>query len=476
VTASEKPRYWLAPAGCALAITAVLGSEFLRLPWPFVDLYNSFYKATTMTWPETFGHAFGAGVEYRPLMIIGVKLSHQLVGLRAWCYELLVLLQFAAILLGLVWIWAPTTRSRATAACVALACVAGLHTSRVLFMFMPLNVHSLGVVILLAAILLALSPQSRLTQSFFLPLTLVALFLLESGVLVVAVTLVLWKMQAPNAGGRAVVGVLAASAIYVAVRLGFGMQEAPAAYAETGLGFGDVETARLRDIFEHAPWMLWAYNIVASFFTVIASEPRAGRYLFVEALLSGRVPTWMYIHVVTSLITTGIVGYALATSRVQGKDRLVAAAGMTLLVAGTALGFLYTRDRIALSAGVGYAMLLYVAVAAVLERHAAARPLGLTAAFVQVCIAVVFVGWSIRTAETYLQLRDAGWEHYREWTERYEELGGLARSQTDLLMRLREDVLSQAPRDPRRDPPSTYMLFQRRFDRLDTAVDRVRGE
>ncbi|MGH9237781.1 MAG: hypothetical protein ACRD3G_07045 [Vicinamibacterales bacterium] len=323
---------------------------------------------------------------------------------------------------------------------------------------------------------MALSPQSRLTQSFVLPLTLIALFLLESGVLVVAVTLVLWKMKAPNAGGRAVVGVLVASGIYVAVRLGFGMQEAPAAYAETGLGFGDVEVARLREIFEHAPWMLWLYNVVASFFTVIASEPRAGRYLFVEALLNGRVPIWMYIHVSTSLLTTGIVGYALATSRIHGRDRLVAAAGLTLVAVGTALGFLYTRDRIALSAGIGYAMLFYVAVAAVLERLSATRPLGWRSAFVRACIALVFVGWSIRTAETYLQLRDAGWENYREWTERYEELGGDARSQTDVLMMLREDVLSRTPRDPRRDPPSTYMLFQRRFDRMETADGRFLGE
>lgn len=152
MTHPQNPRYWIVPVGWILAVTALLGSEFLRLPWPFVDLYNSFYKATMMTWPETFDHAFGAGVEYRPLMIIGVKLSHQLVGLRAWCYELLVLLHFAAILLGLVWIWSPTTRARAAAASVALACVVGLHTSRVLFMFMPVNVHSLGVVVLLAAI------------------------------------------------------------------------------------------------------------------------------------------------------------------------------------------------------------------------------------------------------------------------------------------------------------------------------------
>ena len=464
-------RVWFAPVAWALAITTLSGVALARLSWSFVDLYNLFYRATALSWRETLAYAFGGGVEYRPLLIIGVKLAHQVVGLRAWFYKALVLLQFAAILVGLVQIFQPTTRRRAVAACIALACVAGLHTSRVLFMFIPLNAHSFGVVLLLAGILMALSSHSRLRDWAFLPLTLIALLTLESGVLLVAVMLVLWKMKAPGASGRAVAATLIATVVYVAVRFGLGAQEATSVYTETGLGFYDVSGPRLGEIFGNAPWLLWTYNVVASALTITASEPRAGRFLFIESILHGHVPLWMYVHVLSSVLTTAVIAFAFKTSRIApGRDRFIAAAGVTLVVAGSALGFLYTRDRIGLSAGIGYAMLVYVAVAAVLEGHQG-RPLPVRARgaaglrLAQACVAVIAAGWLIRTGELYFQLRDAGWENYQEWTTRYEELGGTSRPQTDLLLLLRNEALARVGDDPRNDPAWTYLLFEREFER-----------
>ena len=477
----------MAPAVWAAAITAGLGHGVTRLSWPFVDLYNNFYKATTFSWRETLGNAFGGGVEYRPLLIIAIKLAHQLAGLRVWLYKALAVLQFAAVLSALLWIFQPVTRRRAVAACIALACVAGLHTSRVLFMFVPLNAHSFGVLLLLVAVILALSPRSTVREWAFLPLTLVALLLLESGLLIVLVTLVLWRMKAPGASGRAAMATLVASALYLAIRFGLGAQQAVSTYTETGLGFEDVSAARLNEIFGNAPWLLWIYNVVASVLTIAASEPRAGKYLFVESMLHGNVPLWMYVHVISSVVTTGLIVYALATSRISAvRDRYIAATGLTVVIAGSALGFLYTRDRIALSAGVGYAMLVYVAVAAVLEGRLEGRPEGrplpdhegrpLPEASVRspwqvgqtiaiACVAVVAAGWLIRTTEAYLQLRDAAWENYQEWTTRYEELGGTTRPQTDVLMLLRQAALERAPDNPRDDPAWTYVLFEREFER-----------
>ena len=95
-------RFWIAPAIWAVVITVLLTVGLVRLSWPFVDLYNNFYKATSMSWRQTLGYAFGGGLEYRPLLIIGVKLAHQLVGLRVWFYQALVVFQFAAILAALL--------------------------------------------------------------------------------------------------------------------------------------------------------------------------------------------------------------------------------------------------------------------------------------------------------------------------------------------------------------------------------------
>ena len=448
----------MVPTLWALVVTISLGAALATLSWPFVDLYNNLYKAAAFSWSDTIVSAFAGGLEYRPLLLIGIKLVHQLVGIRVWVYQALVILQFAAVLALLVWMFRPQTRERATAACVALACVVGLHSSRVMFLFAPLNAHSFGVVLLLAAVLLAIRPRSRLGEMAFLPLTLGALLLLESGGLIVAVMLVLWKMRAPGASGRALTATLIGAAIYLALRFGLGTQTPASTYTETGLGFHDVDAARLGEMFLHAPWLLWIYNVVASFLTVVASEPRAGKYHFVAAILNGRVPVWMYVHVLASVMTTAVVGYALARSRVTSpRDRQLVAVGATVLVLGSALGFLYTRDRIALSAGVGYAMLVYVGLAATLE----GRRQVLTTA----CVAIIAAGWFIRTAEAYFQLRDAAWENRLEWTTRYEELGGYTRPQTDMLQVLRHQAIADAADDPRRDPAWTYVWFEREFER-----------
>jgi hypothetical protein len=98
----------------------LLGVAFIGVSWPFNDVYSRFYTATTSSWRDTIVNAFASGVEYRPLFVIGVKLAHQLAGLRLWFYQTLVLLQFAAVLAGLLWILRPLTWKRAAAACIAL--------------------------------------------------------------------------------------------------------------------------------------------------------------------------------------------------------------------------------------------------------------------------------------------------------------------------------------------------------------------
>ena len=105
----DNSKNWIVPASWALIITLLMGIALVDVSWPFVDLYNNFYKATAFSWRETLTSAFGGGIEYRPLLIIGMKLVHQLVGLRAWFYKALVLLQFAALLVGLLWIFLPLT-------------------------------------------------------------------------------------------------------------------------------------------------------------------------------------------------------------------------------------------------------------------------------------------------------------------------------------------------------------------------------
>ena len=453
---------WLPPAW-ALGWTIVLGAAFFSLSWPYVDVVNVLRDATSWGWQDSVRNAFSRDVEYRPLFTLGVKAAYQIVGLRLWLYQALVLLQFAAVLALLIWAFRPVGARRAIAACVALSCVVGLHSTRILFGFWPLNHHSGGLVLLLLATALALDPRTRPRDWIYLPLTLAALLLLESGLIIAPLLAILWWAGAPGVSLRGVLGAAGGVAVYLVIRLGLGaVGDSLGIYTSSGLGFSDVNPETLRNIFEHAPWLFWSYNIVATFLTVLVSEPRAGVYRFVDSLLRGDTAFWQWLQVGSSLLTTAVIVVGLAASRpASTRDRLLLVAGITLVVFGSGLGFLYTRDRIALSAGVGYGMLLYVALARVLEDGLPQGEWKRRLAYG--AVAVIGVAWVVRSAETYFQLRDSAWDLHLEWTDRYTELGGPEQPQAEFLRSMRSAALNATPADPRRDPAWTYTLFERRF-------------
>jgi hypothetical protein len=177
------------------------------------------------------------------------------------------------------------------------------------------------------------------------------------------------------------------------------------------------------------------------------------------------------LHVLSSLLTTiVVVGSLVRFPPASDRDRLLRAAGLVLLVLGSGLGFLYTRDRIGLSAGAGYALLVFVACAMMLERLGraeAARHLQPVARLKRYAligvVAILVLSWTMRVGETYVHLRDTAWDFHLEWTDRYAELGGTTREQTPLLIALRSAALRAMPDDPRLDPAWSYVVFERQF-------------
>ena len=447
----------LLPCAWALAAICVLGIGFSTVPWPHGDVHTNLDRAISQSWPETFVAAFIRGVEYRPLLTVLTKLAYEVAGLRLWIYQLFVLLQLFAVLVALVVLLRPKGRWRVLAACVAVACALGLHSSRSLFLFVPINHYTPALLLLLLAAILALENRARALDWLYFPLTLAALFLLESGVLMLPLVAVLYVMKAPGASRRALASTIAGVAVYSAIRLSLTSEPLPSVgYAESGLGFVDIDRDRLREIFAHAPWLFWAYNIVATFLSVIAAEPNAGKYRFIESLLHGNTPAWMWFRVALTLATTAIAVTALRAAPAT-RDARLAATGLVLLVCGSGLGYLYTRERIALSAGFGYVILLYGGLAFLLERqyaHAWSRAAAL------VVVTTLGTGWLLRNVEMYLYLRDTAWEFHREWTERRGST-----PETALFDELRNAALARPPDDPTRDPAWSYSLFEREYAR-----------
>jgi hypothetical protein len=442
----------------------VLGYAFSTVSWSYVDTYRNLRELTTWNWPQLIRYAFSGSLEYRPAFWLAAKAAYQIVGLNLWIYQGIVLAQFGAVLALLLWLFRPIGRARAAAAVVALSCLVGLHTTRILFLFVPLNTYSATLVLMLAALALALHPGTRPFDWVFFPLTAAMLFTLESGLLMVPMLVVLWWREAPGISRRGVACAVVALVAYLTIRLGLGAPVAlGSSYVGSGLGLSDATPETLRNIFEHAPWLFWAYNVSASFLTIVLSEPRAGAYRFIDALLRGAASPWQWLHVLSSLATTAVVIAALALYRqTSERDRLLVAAGLTLMLFGSAIGFLYTRDRIGLWAGTGYALLVFVALATLLERMPRS---GLTRVATVGVVGVLAVAWTTRTAETYVQLRDTAWDYRSEWTERLDDLGGNLQPQTELWTSVRAAAIGKTPDDPRGDPAWTFALFERRYAR-----------
>lgn len=451
------------PGRVALAaiavVTAAYAVVFGRIPWPRIDLANALQRAADLSWADTVRAAFGSGVEYRPVMTIATKAAYSIGGLHLWFYKALVLIEFAALLWMLLVLLQPAGWKRMVAATVAIACVVGLHSSRVLFLFLPLNGGTVAIILILFAILLVVEPAGRRVEWLLLPLTFASLLLLEFGVLIVPLVAVAWWWRAPGVTWRGVVGALAGLVSYLVVRRLVG-GSVDIGSPESGLGFDDVSPQQIKEIFAHAPWLFWLYNVASSVLTVILSEPRGGKFKFVSALLRGQAAEWQWLHVISSLVTSAVIVVALAMYQgLSPRDRLLTILGLVLLLGGSALGFLYTRDRIALPAGFGYAILVYVALSLLLERTAAsALRRGLAVALVTMLGAC----WVWRCGEAGFQLRDTAWSYYLEWTVRYQ----VDENETPLRRDLRLRVLGHRPPDPRRDPAWTYRWFEREFDRV----------
>jgi hypothetical protein len=438
-----------------IGVTLILGSAFRHVQWSYVDTaINLSAAGDTRSWHEVISDSLTKSVEYRPFLDAFTRLAYQLVDLNLGVYHAIVVIEFALILLALALMFRPDGPPRATAAVLALSVAVGLHTSRVLFLFVPLNAYATSMMLVLAGAVSLMSPRLRGYEWVLLPLTLVGLLWLELAVLIVPLTIVAWWMKAPGTTWRSVAAAAGGLTIYLVARWGF----APSlgiGSPETGFGFSSISPAESAARFGDAPWVLWLYNIGSTVLTVLASEPRAGRFQFVQAFTLDTVPAWMWLHVLSSAATTVVVAAGLAFVRTRPhRDRLIAALGGVLIVGGSALAFLYTRDRIGLPAGIGYAMLVYVAVSTLLELARERRPL------VFGLVALLVLCWSVRSAEVYVALRDMAWEHRLEW-ERGEAVN--AALQNPVIGRMRRASLSRPPEDAERDPRWTYILFERRF-------------
>jgi hypothetical protein len=160
---------------------------------------------------------------------------------------------------------------------------------------------------------------------------------------------------------------------------------------------------------------------MAAMLTVLFSEPRAGVFAFVRDLLASKVQSGSVVNVVTSLLTTLVMGWFVGQRwrrwwrrELEYDDQifLVAAA---VIAANAVISFPYLKDVVMSTAEVFYCLAMFVSLRA-LAGEIVTRPMKAErAAAVCVLLAVISVGWSIRAVSFYADIRVRSYKAQTDW-------------------------------------------------------------
>ena len=457
LTILKTPWIW---AGLLFAGVAV---QFSYHPWAVGNTTDLLSLANSLDFKGIVIDGFTAAVRYRPLLLVAVDLLHGIVGANLNVFKAITIVQFAGILWCLVALCRVSTGYQALAACLALSCFVGLHTSRILFGFFPLNHHSLVLLSLLAIAVLGMRARRSWNPVCYFAVCLALPLAIETGLLLPPMLVSLWWAGAPGVQRRDVAWGLGGAMLYVVVRTTFSSAGAdvPWIHDGSGLGFGQIEPDGFSDAFGEAPYLFWVYNVMASLMTVLFSEPRGGTFEFIHSLIEGNTPPWRWIQLATSVVTTctGIV--VLMRPRLEGHHRQLLVLGCILILSSSLLGFLYTRDRVVVVAGAGYALLVFL-MASLLVESGKYRRAGSVA-----LVVVLLAGWTWRSAESMLVVRDRAFESYSAWVQRV-PLQPSNTADSSLFATMHVASIISPPPDPHCAPRWTRRYFERHLGSLIT--------
>jgi hypothetical protein len=352
------------------------------------------------------------------------------------------------------------SRQRVAALLFALTVLTGLHTFRgTVWEAYPVN-HSLEIVAFcLLALMLARSKAARWTDAAAAATFIAATFTVESGLLVWVVIAAAWLTGARGISRRGVAFVTVLLAGYLAMRFWYLGTGVPAlSERSSGFGLQQLDPGELQRRFGAWPYGFYAYNVLSSILTVLFSEPRAGIWTIPAEFTRGRIAGGTIINVVSSAVTTALVGRFVATrwrawwSRTFDRDDQIAVVSLAVIAANAVISYGYTKDEIMGPGGVFYALAAFVAIAALVSRvdegwapkHLAALSLAL---------AVTASGWVVRTAGLHYQMNlmtfyDRNeWVYVDDWLVRQNSAPPTDEGKA-LVRQLREDALERAAVNP----------------------------
>jgi hypothetical protein len=340
---------------------------------------------------------------------------------------------------------------RWAAALLCLVAIVGIHTFHDAVRETPLNHHLIVPLLLLAVVVLSTGTPRWWRDALVIALVAYAALLVELGLLawlcVVGAYVLGWR----GITWRAVLACTAVIAVYFVLRFSLLNVGAPGlSERSSGFGLRVLDPPELQARFGANPLPFYAYNVAAAGFSVLFSEPRAGVFRLVSQLLAGDVAVGTAINVVTSTTTTAVMIYFAASRwhqwirrKFSDDDRLFLLA-VAVLAGNAIISFPYLKDVVMNTGATFYALAMFpcvVALLAKLEQPAipAARAGGIAA-----LLLVLSLGWTVRGALFFVDLRASAYKFQNSWESVYDWLATqnnppLTPSQRALVDRLRAE-------------------------------------
>jgi dolichyl-phosphate beta-glucosyltransferase len=452
-----RPRLWA--YACAAVIAAAVSADLLRMPVQVSDALIEIVEASeSPSATASFKESMSSSAYLRPLRIAQIKALFDLGGDHlSLTYRVFHALLLTAALLLFARAMRVTTGRDLVATVVALTVMTGLHTflGTVKEAF-PIN-HFLEIAVLcLLALNLAQSKGGWLPDVAAVAAFVTAALTLESGLLVwvVAAAAYLAGLRGISTRGLATMTAMLAGYFYLrVVHLDTGVP----ALSERSAGylFTVLDPPQLQAQFGDRLSWFYAYNVIASVFSVLFSEPQNGVFLATRGWVTDRLLPSMFLGLASSVPTTAVVVWAaLSSARRPAGHRprlhLFVVAG-AVLMASALLSFAYTKDEVMSAAGMFYALAVGAAMIELLDRAA-------TMSWPSVCavaaiVAVASTAWTVRSIGVHHVLAAQAFKHRNDWAElpgawQRSGLWPTEPQQQALVLRLRADALARRPPNP----------------------------
>jgi hypothetical protein len=417
---------WAAWATLALAGSLALGISWCILHGPLTlndGLGPILDSRLSESLHDTYESAIYSQGYWRPLRLIQIKIavdaspSDSTLMFKVIHVALIV----AIFLMFAAWI-RPRTVAEFAAGGVALMIVTGHHSFFVLFSeAYPIN-HFLEIAALAVAVAWIARGTPRWWKGVLATLlVIIGSLTIESGLLIGVVAVACWLVGWRGIPGRAVLAVVAVVAAYFYLRFGVleisspGLEERAA-----GWWLDRLDTSELVARFGANPLPFYAYNVMASAFNVLFSEPRGGIWSIARRWVEDNMRPWAIIHVISSLLVTGVMLAALAPAlrrwygrTLEDRDRFVILA-FIMIAANSVLSFGYVKDEVLSVGAVFYAAGAFAAFAGLAGRIDGGT---MRRAVVVVLLMSSSVLWSSRAAATFFSLQASAFKVANDWAK-----------------------------------------------------------